>query len=105
MGTSIKMEASFMVEVKKVSGNRMMRDFIRFPWSAGIYDNDPAWIPPLVHDQETILNPQKSYFFEIGEAQLYLAYRGNVPVGRISAHVNHLYEEKYDSNTGFFRLL
>jgi GNAT superfamily N-acetyltransferase len=102
MGTSIKMEASFMVEVKKVSGKRMMRDFIRFPWSAGIYDNDPAWIPPLVHDQETILNPQKSYFFEIGEAQLYLAYRGNVPVGRISAHVNHLYEEKYDSNTGFF---
>jgi len=72
------------------------------PWTARLYENDPAWVPPLVRDMYTILDPRKSYFFEIGDAQLFLAYRDGVAVGRISAHVNRLYEEKYDKETGFF---
>ena len=91
-----------MVEVRRVSDKGMMRDFIRFPWTAGIYENDPAWVPPLIHDMKTLFNPRKSYFFEIGEAEFFLAYRNGIPVGRVSAHVNHLYEQKYDSETGFF---
>ena len=96
------MEVSRMVEVRRVSDRGMMRDFIRFPWTAKIYENDPAWVPPLIHDMKTLFNPRKSYFFEIGEAEFFLAYRDGIPVGRVSAHVNHLYEQKYDRETGFF---
>lgn len=91
-----------MIEVRRVSGSGMLKEFIRFPWTSRIYENDPAWVAPLLHDMKTLFNPKKSYFYEIGEAELFLAYRDGRPVGRISAHVNHLYEKKYDTETGFF---
>jgi hypothetical protein len=80
----------------------MLKTFVRFPWTSGIYINDPAWIPPLIGEQMKLLDRRKSYFYEIGDAELFLAYRDGKPVGRISAHVNRLYEKKYDNYTGFF---
>ncbi len=88
--------------VKKVEGRRMMKQFIMLPWSARIYEKDRSWVPPLICDQKKLFDRKRSYFFEIGEAEFFLACRDGVPVGRITAHVNHLYEEKYDRETGFF---
>jgi GNAT superfamily N-acetyltransferase len=90
------------IEVRKVGSKKAMKEFILLPWTCGIYDNDPCWIPPVIGDQKKFLDPQRGYFFENGEADLFLAYRGDTPVGRISAHVNRLYEKKYDGDTGFF---
>jgi len=90
------------IEIKAVTGRKMMKQFIMLPWTAGIYKNDPCWIPPIIHDQKKLFNRKKGYFFEIGEAEYFLAFKHGIPVGRISAHVNHLYEEKYDMETGFF---
>jgi GNAT superfamily N-acetyltransferase len=91
-----------VIEVRRVENKKMLRDFIVLPWSAKIYTNDPLWIPPLISDQKDLFNPRKGYFFEIGEVAFFLAYRDRTPVGRITAHVNRLYEEKYDNETGFF---
>lgn len=91
-----------MIEVKRVANNRMMRDFIMLPWTANLYRDDPAWVPPIISDQKKLFDKKKSYFFEIGEAEFFLAYKSGIPVGRITAHVNHLYEKKYDMDTGFF---
>jgi hypothetical protein len=91
-----------MVEIRRVENKRMMRDFIMLPWTAKIYENDPAWIPPIIRDQQKLLNRHKGYFFDIGEVEYFLAYRDGRPVGRITAQVNHLYEKKYDTETGFF---
>lgn len=91
-----------MIEVRRVENNRMMRDFIMLPWSAKIYENDPAWIPPIISDLKKLFNPGKGYFFEIGEVEFFLAYKYGRSVGRITAHVNHLYEKNYDNETGFF---
>ncbi|HQG31894.1 MAG TPA: hypothetical protein PLA83_08200 [Deltaproteobacteria bacterium] len=91
-----------MIEIRHVENRRMLGEFIMLPWTAGIYKDDPAWVPPLIRDQRRLLDRKKGYFFEIGEAELFLAYEEGTPVGRISAHVNHLYEERYDRDTGFF---
>ena len=91
-----------MVEVRRVESNGMMKDFIMLPWSARIYVNDPAWIPPIIRDQKRLFDRTKGYFFEIGEAEFFVAYQGSRPVGRITAQVNHLYENKYNNDTGFF---
>jgi hypothetical protein len=91
-----------MVEVKRVEGSRMMKEFIMLPWTSRIYRNDPAWVPPLIADLKRLFDRKKSYFFEIGDAEFFLAYKAGVPVGRITAHVNHLYEKRYDADTGFF---
>lgn len=91
-----------MISVERVEGKEMSREFLLFPWRSGIYDHDPAWVPPLIRDQRLMFDRKKGYFFEIGEAEFFLAVRDGRPVGRITAHVNHLYEEKYDQETGFF---
>lgn len=90
------------IEIRRVSDRRMRKIFVMFPWTSGIYDNDPAWIPPVISDQMKFFNPKKGYFFDIGEAEFFLAWQDGRPVGRITAQVNHLYEKKYDNHTGFF---
>ncbi|HOJ52556.1 MAG TPA: hypothetical protein PLT64_04610 [Syntrophales bacterium] len=91
-----------MVEIKRVEGREMLQEFIYFPWKSGIYKNDPAWVPPLIRDVKAMLDRKRGYFFEIGEAEYFLAFKDGRVVGRITAQVNHLYEEKYDRETGFF---
>jgi GNAT superfamily N-acetyltransferase len=59
-------------------------------------------VPPLISDQKNFINPKKGVFFDHGEAALFIAYRDGKPVGRISAHVNHLYDKLYDDRKGFF---
>lgn len=90
------------IVVKEVVNKKMMKQFIMLPWSAKIYENDPAWVPPIIADQKKLFNPKKGYFYEIGEVAYFIAYKGDIPVGRITAHVNHLYEKKYNQETGFF---
>ncbi len=90
------------VAVEKVTGRKRINEFIRLPWKLKIYENDPCWIPPLISSQKKLFNPRKGYFFDIGEAALFIACRDGKPVGRISAQVNRLYEERYDRQTGFF---
>jgi hypothetical protein len=90
------------IDVVRVKNKKMMNEFIIFPWTSGIYLDDLAWVPPLIQDMNKFLNPRKGYFFEIGEAEFFIAYLNAKPAGRISAHVNHLYEKYYNMDTGFF---
>jgi hypothetical protein len=90
------------IEVKRVTNKSMMKQFIMLPWILRIYENDPAWVPPLITDQKYMFNRNKGYFFEVGEADFFIAYRNGRPVGRITAHINYLYEKKHNTYTGFF---
>ncbi len=90
------------IEVKKVTDKKMMMEFIRVPWTAHIYDNDPAWVPPVIADRVKLFDPAHGYFFEHGEAEFFIAYKNGKPAGRITAHTYTRYEEKYDKDTGFF---
>lgn len=87
--------------VKTVNDAKALKTFVLFPWTSGIYKGDSAWVPPLISEQMKFLDRRKGYFYEIGDAALFLAYRNGMPVGRISAHVNRLYEENMMSIRGF----
>ncbi|MEQ1510727.1 MAG: N-acetyltransferase [Sphingopyxis sp.] len=52
--------------------------------------DDPNWVPPLRMDAMNLITPAKNPWFEHGEAQLFLARRGEQVVGRISAHFDTL---------------
>jgi hypothetical protein len=54
--------------------------------------SDPNWIPPLKDEALGLITPGKNPFFEHAEAELFIASRGGRPVGRISAHVDHLFQ-------------
>jgi hypothetical protein len=66
-----------------------------------VFEGDPAWVAPLRLVEAKRFTP-KHPFFAFGEAQLFIAYRGEEPVGRISAHVNKRHLEWHKDDTGHF---
>jgi hypothetical protein len=52
---------------------------------------DPAWVPPLKMDAMELLTPGKNPWYEHGHIQLFIATRDGKDVGRISAHIDHLW--------------
>jgi len=88
------------ITVSPVENEAALWEFLRLPWR--IYQGDPYWVPPILSQQQTFLDPQRGPFFEIGEAQYFLAFRNGKPVGRLSAHVNRLHDQYHGPETGFF---
>ena len=86
--------------VSPVQDEAGLEEFLRFPWR--LYGQDPYWVPPLLPEQRKFLDPRRGPFFEIGEAQYFLAYRQGEPVGRISAHLNRRHDKYHGAETGFW---
>jgi len=63
------------LRVQPVTTERDRRVLVRFPWR--IYRNDPRWVPPLIHQQERQLDPERGSFFGHGEAAPFVARRGD----------------------------
>ena len=51
---------------------------------------EPHFVPQLRSEQLELVNPAKNPFFEHADVQLFIARRDGKPVGRISAHIDHL---------------
>jgi hypothetical protein len=64
--------------------------------------HDPVWVPPLRMLQRDQLNPKKNPWFDHGEAALWVAFKDNKPVGRISAQIDTAHLELRKDQTGFF---
>jgi GNAT superfamily N-acetyltransferase len=87
--------------VTRVRDRKTLRRFVRLP--ARIHANDPAWVPPLEADVHKLLRGDHP-FHEHADVRCYLAFRDQVPVGRIAAVVNHQYNEFHETRTGFVGL-
>ncbi|HZU59857.1 MAG TPA: GNAT family N-acetyltransferase [Solirubrobacteraceae bacterium] len=74
--------------------------FIRLPWR--LYQGTDNWVPPLISERKRHLDRRKNPFFEHAEAEYFIAWRGREPVGRITAHVDHLLNEFQDNRWGLF---
>src|SRR5262249_56596647 len=59
------------------------KTFITFPWR--VYRGDHLWVPPLLLERKTFLNPRKNPFFQHAPVQLFLAQPGPETVGRVAA--------------------
>lgn len=91
-----------MITVVPVSNSRLTRAFIDLPYR--LYRDDPAWVPPLKFERREFINPKRNPFFDNAKAQLFVALAGDQPVGRISAQINHLHNQRYGEKTGNFGL-
>ena len=90
------------VRVVPVESRRDLKAFIDLP--KAIFARDPQWVAPLDVERRMHLGKHNPYF-EHAEAQLFLATRGDRPVGRISAQVDRLHLERYGDGTGQFGFL
>lgn len=95
-------QTSEAIRVVAITDQRGLDDFIEVPWA--IYAGDPYWVPPLRFERRQAL-AGKQPFSEHAEWQLFVAYRADKPIGRISAQIDRLHQERYQDHTGFFGFL
>jgi GNAT superfamily N-acetyltransferase len=82
-----------------VSGGDLRR-FIRLPWR--LYAEESRWVAPLLSERRRHLDRARNPFFEHAEAEYFLAWRGDRPVGRISAQVDRRFNEFQGNQWGMF---
>lgn len=88
------------IDVTPVRSSKELSEFIRL--AHRIYEGDRLWVPPLEMDLRGRLDKKKNPFFEHGDADLFLARRDGVVVGRISAQVCSEHERLHADGAGFF---
>jgi len=84
-----------------VNDRALVQQFIKVPWS--IYHDDPHWVPPLVKERQDLLSPKHPYF-EHAEVKLWIAYKDDQAVGRISAQFDQLKSVSDYESIGYFGL-
>lgn len=87
------------VEIRPVRTRRALDDFVRLPWS--LYRDDPQWVPPLLREVKQFLDPGHA-FRRHGSAELLVAYRAGLPVGRILASDDPNFNAEHGTNLGSF---
>ena len=90
------------LDVRRGATRREVDTFIRLPWA--LYDGFPNWVPPLLSERRPHLDRRADAFFEHAEAQYFLAWRKDRPVGGISAHIDHRFKDVHISRWGVFGL-
>src|SRR2546423_499804 len=88
------------IEVRPVASKRELKAFMRLPWR--LYRNEPNWVPPLLADLRKRLDREHNPFFAHAEAEYFLAWREDRPVGRITAQIDRNFNELQGNDWGLF---
>ena len=88
------------LSIRPVRTRRERNRFIDVPYR--LRRDDPQWVPPLRFERRQFLDPDKNPWFEHAEAQLFVAVRGREDVGRVSAHIDHRWDEFQGGSDGMF---
>lgn len=94
---------SSALRIIPVSGNADLERFIDV--QNNVLKSDPVWISPLRVERRMHLSAKHNPYFQHARWQAWIAVRGNLTVGRISAQVDALHLERYADATGFFGML
>jgi GNAT superfamily N-acetyltransferase len=84
-----------------------LKEFVKFSWK--LYKDDPCWTPPLNGDLlgnrllglQGLLTSQHPYHRH-AEVTHFMAFRDGQAVGRISAAINHQFNEYHKTSIGSF---
>jgi GNAT superfamily N-acetyltransferase len=90
------------IEVRPVTSRRERQIFLTFPWR--IYKNDPLWVPPLLPQRASRLDPAKNPVISGGAVQPFIAWRGDEPVGTIVGAVDAERNATWGENNAIFGL-
>jgi len=91
------------VDVRPVASKRELREFIDLPFR--LHATSPQWVPPLRLERRLFLDRRRNAYFRHAEAELFLARRGGRVVGRVSAQIDHAYNDFHGDRTGMFGFL
>jgi GNAT superfamily N-acetyltransferase len=75
------------IEIRKVDSRKDLKKFVDFPFQ--LYKGNTYWCPPLKLEEINTLRKDKNPAFDYCEAQYWIAYKIDKPVGRIAGIINH----------------
>ena len=87
------------IKIIPAEGKLLKKD-IDYPHE--LYADDPQYVPELYMAQKDMFSRKKNPFFEHAEVESFLAEKDGKTVGRISAILNHNYNEYHKCTVGFF---
>jgi GNAT superfamily N-acetyltransferase len=88
--------------IRPVRRGRDLKRFVDLPYR--LHAGTP-WIPPLKLERRLFLNRRLNPYFKHGEAEYFLALRGERVVGRVSAQIDHAFNEFHQNRWGMFGFL
>jgi len=88
------------LDIRRVESRRDLKRFVKVPFA--VHRDHPEWVPPLIMDRMAFLDRRKNPYFDHAEAELWIAERDGVPVGRISAQIDQRWDEYRGGNDGQF---
>jgi hypothetical protein len=91
------------ISIRLVQNKKDKLDFLRVPFK--IYEGDKNWVAPLFLERLDHLNEKRNPYFQHAKAQLFIAERDGVAVGRISAQIDQLHLDRYHDACGQFGFL
>lgn len=97
------MPASADIRIVPAQSNPARRDFLTLPLT--LYAGAPGFAPGLLMERAAAIDAHRNPFFEHAEAAFWVAYRGDKPVGRISAQVDRLARARHGADLGHFGYL
>ena len=83
------------IEVRKVSTRKDLKNFVDFPFK--LFKGNQFWVPPLKFDEINTLRKDKNPAFDYCDAEYWLAYLDNEPVGRIAGIINRKENEQWNT--------
>lgn len=91
------------ITIKEANTKKEILQFIDFAHE--FYSGDSNYVPELFLAQKEMFDRKKYPFYDYGDVQCFLAYKGDKIVGRVAAIRNDRYNEFHQSNIGFFGFL
>jgi hypothetical protein len=88
------------IKIVAVEDHKAINDWLAVP--RAVFADDPAWVQPLDFLERRRISRRHAPFFTFGDAALFLAYRGDRPVGRISAQINRRHLDYHRDSCGHF---
>lgn len=90
------------VSIRPVRTRRELKRFVDLPYRLHV---GTPWVPPLKVERRAFLSRRLNPYFKHGEAEYFLAFRGDRVVGRITAQVDRAFNEFHQSRWGMFGFL
>lgn len=89
------------LQLRPVETARDLRRFIDVPWRIHGTGRATPWVPPLRLSVRELLD-RRHPAYDAADRQCWIAWRGEVPVGRIAAIDNRAHTAFHGDRTGFF---
>lgn len=86
------------MEIVPVRSKADWRAFHHLPYR--IYRDDPNWVAPLLLERRFHFDPKHNPYFQHAKAEFFIARRNGEVVGRVTAQVDRLHQERYRDFTG-----